>query len=471
MSENNFNRRDFLRGATLGAFGAGFGLEEITAEAQAKKPAAKPAAKPATKPAQKTQPAPAPPPKISGPPVPIAVIGIGERGREILASLARVGPAAPVAYICDTFADPKFVKRGQAIAPKAVFVQDYKKILDDKNVKAVFVATPSHKHKQIVLDALQAGKHVYCEAPLSNDIAEAKEIALAGKGATSIVFQSGLQQRCNLQSLHVGKFVQTNQLGPVIEARAQWHNKTSWKTAWPTNQREEELNWRLKRATSSGLLGEIGIHQLDLTSWFLKRLPVSVTAFSAQKLWLDRDVPDTVQVVLEYPASRRLIYDITLTNSFDGAYELFMAQDGSLILRDQRAWMFKEADSSQLGWEVFARKDQWVIGDPSAGSGLALGTGIALVADATKQLALGKKPGEMGTDLTRTAIYQAVETFIRSCQAGQRVSVKEKSDADPNPAVAPGPEEGYTATVVAIKCNEAALANGKITFEKDWFTL
>src|SRR5688500_13338720 len=123
MSENNFNRRDFLRGATLGAFGAGFGLEEITAEAQGKKPAAKPPQKPnQSKPA-----APAPASRVTGPPVPVAVIGVGERGREILASLARVGPAAPVAYICDTFADPKFVKRSQAIAPKAVFVQDYKK--------------------------------------------------------------------------------------------------------------------------------------------------------------------------------------------------------------------------------------------------------------------------------------------------------------------------------------------------------
>src|SRR5581483_10480343 len=104
----------------------------------------------------------------------------------------------------------------------------------------------------------------------------------------------------------------------------------------------------------------------------------------------------------------------TLANSFDESYDLFMGTDAAIVLRGQRAWMFKEPDASQLGWEVFARKDEMVIGDVAAGSGLQLGTGIALVADATKQLALGKQPGQVGTDLTRTSLYQAAEGFLNS---------------------------------------------------------
>ena len=471
MSENNFNRRDFLRGATLGAFGLGFGLEEITAEAQNKKPATKATQKPAAK-ANGAKLAPAPDDeRLEGQPVSVAVIGLGSRGREILTSLARIGPNAPVLHTCDSYSDPRFVKKAQEIAPKAAFTADYKKVLDDKNVKAVFIATPTHKHKQIALDALQAGKHVYLEAPLSNDIAEAKAIAQAAKGANSQVFVAGLQQRCNLQSIHVGRFVQTRQIGNLISATAQHHDRDRWKTAWPNPQREAELNWRLDKSISSGVMGEIGIHQIDLVSWFNRALPVSVTGFSAVKWDDERQVPDTVQAIIEYPKNVRLVYDLTLRGSLLGSFETFSGTEAAIVLRDQRAWMFKEPESGQLGWEVFARKDQWTVGNVKAGTGLDLGSAIALVANATKQLALGREPGKVGTDVTKTALFQAVKTFLRSVQAGQRISAKEPNPEHPNPPLPAGPEEGYTATVVAIKANEAVLSGNRVVFEKEWFAL
>jgi predicted dehydrogenase len=450
---NNVNRRHFLQGVTAGALSAGLLGEAISAQAQAQ-----PAAKPADD-------------QLTGTPVNIAVIGLGPRGREILTSLARVGPVANVVSICDKFSAPVFVKRATDVAPKAAFVDDYHKVLADKNVQAVFIATPTHQHKQIAIDAVAAGKHVYCEAPLAHTIEDARDIARAGQGTKS-VFQSGLQMRCNLQTLHVGRFVHSSALGAVTEGRAQWHNKTTWRFANPSGEREAELNWRLKRATSPGLLGEVGIHQIDTASWYLKSRPVAVSGFGGLMLYKDgRDVPDTVQCVVEYPRDVRFSYDATLTNSFDGAYELFMGSDAAIILRDQRAWMFKEADAGQLGWEVFARKDEMAIGDVGAGSGLKLGTGIALVADATKQLALGKQPGQVGTDVTKTALYQAVQGFLQSCQKGERVPAKETTKTDPNPPLVPGPVEGYEATVVALKANEAVLTGNRVVLQPDWFTL
>jgi len=434
------SRREFVRGAAL----------TLTLLAGAEELRADPPAAPAT-----------------APHVPCGVIGLGSRGREILASLARLG--APIAAICDVY-EP-MINRSKSAAPKAATYTEYRKLLDDNAVQAVFITTPTHKHKQVTLDALAAGKHVYCEAPLSNTIEEAREIARAGKAAKTI-FQPGLQARCNMQALHVGKFVHTGALGHLAEARAQWHSKTSWRAAAPSAEREAELNWRLKRDTSSGLIGEVGIHQIDTTTSFVKARPLSVTGFGGILLYNDgRDVPDTVQCVIEYPEHVRMVYDATLANSFDGAYELFMGSDAAIILRDQRAWMFKEADANQLGWEVFARKDQMAIGDVAAGSGLQLGTGIALVADATKQLALGKQPGQIGTDITKTSLYQAVDGFLKSCQKGERVFAKEATQDDPHPPLVPDAVEGFEATVVAIKANEAVLSGSKVTFQPDWFTL
>ncbi len=395
---------------------------------------------------------------IPGNPVKFGIIGTGPQGREIMTSLAKIkaGKAQIVSY-CDTYKAAALQRKAAAIAPAATFTDDYRKILDDKTIQAVFIATPSHLHRQIVLDALQAGKHVYCEAPLASNIGEAQDIARAGLKAKTI-FMPGLQVRSNKQHEHVLKFVRSGALGKLVSARAQHHDRTSWRQGHPDPAREKELNWRLSRSTSGGLLGEIGIHQIDTATWFTKTLPLSVSGVSSLLGYRDgRDVPDTVSCVLQYPNDVSFSYDATLVNSFDGAYEEFLGSNCAIQLRDQRAWMFKESDSSLLGWEVYARKDQMTIGDPDKGSGIKTGTGIALVADATKQLSQGKQPSQVGTDVTKTALYQACWDFTNAINTGKKLEV--------------GPTEGYHATVIALKANEAVLNNTKIVFLKEWFEI
>jgi predicted dehydrogenase len=235
--------------------------------------------------------------------------------------------------------------------------------------------------------------------------------------------------------------------------RAQWHKRGTWMRGAPNDERQRELNWRLYKATSPGLLGEIGIHQLDIASWYLKALPVSVSGYGSLVHWGKdgMEVPDTVQAVIEYPKKVRFLYDATLVSSLGGAYELFLGDQLSVLLRDQRAWMFKEADSSLLGWEVYAKKERYGIGEDTIGSG------IAMVADATQLIAQGKEPGKVGADVTKTALYQSIMAFANSIQT------KTKPKA--------GALEGYQATVVALKANEAVTTGKTIAFQKEWFTL
>src|SRR5215471_4373528 len=228
----------------------------------------------------------------------VAVIGLGAWGREILTTLGRLAHAE-VTAICDTYS--AYLRRSGKLAPKAKQVEDYKGILEDKEIKAVIVATPTHKHKEIALAALKAGKHVYCEAPLAGTIEDAREIALAAKAAKKQIFQAGLQMRADPQRLFLLPFIRTGALGKTVMARAQWHKKTSWRTASSDPEQEKALNWRLNKATTTGLIGEIGIHQIDQAGWFLNAQPISVTGFSSLIKWTDdgRDVPDTVQAVFE----------------------------------------------------------------------------------------------------------------------------------------------------------------------------
>ncbi|MBW3625480.1 MAG: Gfo/Idh/MocA family oxidoreductase [Armatimonadetes bacterium] len=420
MSEfDSLQRRTFLKGAAAVTLAAMSGVEELRA----------------AEPASSEAPA--------GPPVHCGVIGLGPQGRDILGILSRL-PLAQAVAICDTY-EP-FLNRSKELAPKATAHSDYKKLLEQKDVQAVFVATPSHQHKQIVLDALQAGKHVYCEAPLAVSVEEAREIAKAGKDSKQ-VFASGLQYRANPQHHHVQSFVKAGTLSTLAEARAQWHKKTSWRRTSPNEERQRATNWRLHKATSPGLMGEIGIHQVDIASWFLGNLPVSVTGFGGIMHWNDgRDVPDTVQCVIEYPKNVRFAYDATLVNSFGGMYELFMGADGAVLTQDLRAWMMKETDSPLLGWEVYAKKEK-VMDD----------TGIVLIANATKILSAGGTPSIAQVDTGKTPLYYSVEHFA-TC-------IKENKKPDN------GPEVGYQATVVALKANEAVTNGAKVTFQKEWFDL
>jgi predicted dehydrogenase len=411
MSESHHvDRRGFLVGAALTGLGMGLVVEELHAQqgtATDEKPA--------------------------GPPVGCAVIGLGLRGRETLAALAKM-PNAPVAAICDSYTSEAYVKRAQTIAPAAAFKPDYREVLAMPGVQAVFVDTPSHLHKQIALDALQAGKHVYCEAPLATEIADAKAIAQAAAASKS-VFQAGLQYRANKMHNHARNFL--GDMGKPVAAQAQWRRKTTWKGAAPTPERERELSWRIFRATSSGLPGEVGIHEFDVISWYLKELPVAVMGFGGPNPKDGMEVPDTVQCVFEYPSGVRMGFDATLCNSFDGSYELIMGPAFAMLIRDQRGWMFKETDSPLLGWEVYARKDKF--GDE---------TGIALVADATKLMSQGKEPGKVGADVSKSALYQSVAAFLDSARSDK----KPAADA----------EGGYQATVIARMAHDACMSGSRI---------
>jgi len=426
MDDHSLSRREFLIGATAATAAAWLSAQEIFAQ-------------------DTTAVAP------SGPAVACGVIGLGLRGKELLATLARF-PSASIAAICDNY-EPALT-RGKESAPNAAALTDYQRLLDKKEVEAVFIATPSHLHKEIALAAALSGKSVYIEAPMAVTIDDCREIAKAGLACKQL-FQVGQQLRSSPLRKHVLAFVKTGALGAIAQTRAQWHKKTSWRRAASTPEREKELNWKLSSSTCAGLIGEVGLHQVDLISWYLDRTPVSVTGFGGILQWKDgRDVADTVQCVLEYPGGVRLVYDATLANSFDGAYELALGSDSAILMRGVRAWMVREADSPMLGWEVYATKEK--VGDES---------GIVLTADATKhieeKLGGGGEGGEAAkqpaADTARDDLYYAVEEFLTNARGGGKPSC--------------GALEGYRAAVTAIKANEAITSGSKIAYQKEWFEL
>jgi predicted dehydrogenase len=383
----------------------------------------------------------------------VAIIGTGEHGRTLLGYLLKIPsldvealklfldlkpdeadfrlPNLKLAALCDIY-EPHLRRALDIVGQPVPTYDDYRRVLDDKNIHAVIVATPPHTHKQIVLDALQAGKHVWCEPPLALNLEDAKAIAKAATQANT-VFQVGLQKRYNPTYTHSVKFMRTGAIGKPTLVHAQWHRKTSWRLPVRDQALERQVNWKLYRETSGGLLTEIALHQFDVANWFLGSLPTSVTAWGSTVLWQDgREVPDTVQCVLEFPNGVRMTYHATLTNSFQATYEFFSGEFGTIYLSGITGILFKEADAPSLGWEVYAQRQR-----------LGREEGYMLVAGATKLIELGKEPGAFGVkeQLENNEFVVALVRFAMAIDKGKKPLV--------------GALQGLEATAVAIKAVEA----------------
>ena len=121
-----------------------------------------------------------------------AVIGFGPWGREIATEIEDL-PEMRLSAVCDTYAP--MLRRARRSHPDADQHEDYRAVLEDPEIDAVMVATPTHQHRQVVIDALAAGKHVYCEAPMAHSTEDARAIGEAANKASDQIFQVGLHLR------------------------------------------------------------------------------------------------------------------------------------------------------------------------------------------------------------------------------------------------------------------------------------
>jgi len=365
-------------------------------------------------------------PHASGDALPVAVIGVGRQGRAILGELQKID-AVSVAAVCDV--DPRRLASGLRRAPAATDFADHRTLLDRMpDLRAVFIATPTHEHKNVALDALAAGRHVYCEAPLASTIDDARALAAAARNANTI-FQTGMHGRSNPIYKLARTFFRSGTLRDLVSMRAQYHRKTTWRTPASDPAREKTLNWRLDPDLTIGLAGEFGTHQFDVFHWYLDAYPLTVRGGGAVRLHDDgRTTPDTIHCTLEFPAGACLQYHATLANSFEGQYEIFHGSDAAIKLARTAGWMFKEADAPTQGWEVYANRQQFHNDE-----------GITLIADATKLAAQGRLKEGLG--LPNPPLYYSITDFLTSV-------------IDNKPVVCSA-DEGMRAAIVGISTHRA----------------
>lgn len=233
----------------------------------------------------------------------VAMIGTGGRGGEHLNQLSSRSDAE-VLYLCDVDlqnagAKVKAVEAKQGRAPQ--ILQDFRKALEDPNVDVISTATPNHWHSLISILAMQAGKHVYVEKPVSHNVWEGRQMVGWARQLNKIC-QAGTQSRSSPSLQEAVKYVQSGKLGKIQYAIGTCYKprKSIGKLDKPLQIPESvdydlwcgpaakvdlyrprfHYDWHWDFNTGNGDMGNQGIHQMDIARWFLGESALSPRVMS-----------------------------------------------------------------------------------------------------------------------------------------------------------------------------------------------
>ena len=275
----------------------------------------------------------------------LGIIGTGSRGRFHLANLL-LDPSAEVVALCDDF-EPH-LDEASAMCPGAKRYADYRKLLEDKEVEGVIICTPLSFHATMTLDALAAGKHVFCEKAMAHSPEELKSMYDAWK-AGNRVLMVGQQRLYDPKYVRAMELVRGGAIGEVVGIRNYWYRNNDWRREVPSPEFERRINWRLYHAYSRGLMTELACHQLQNGSWAMGGIqPEFVTGTGSIRFWKDgREVFDNVAAIYQYPNGVHMTFESIISNKHFGMGEQILGSEGTIDL--VRGVMYSEAPRRRSG--------------------------------------------------------------------------------------------------------------------------
>ncbi len=343
--------------AALSAAGAAFAADPAA-------PGAKPGAPAKKKEAKKPRAAdsiPSPGEKIN-----MAVIGCGGRGGSHMSDLLGLSDHANVVAVCDPdeahagkFAQT--VEEESGTAPQSY--TDVRKMLENKEIQAVTIATPNHWHALAAIWAIQAGKDVYVEKPCSHNVAEGRRLVEFARKYNRVVLH-GTQSRSSRAMNQAMDFIHAGGLGKVFLARGTCYKRRQsigqvgnplpvpqgvdydlWCGPAPMNpikRKKFHYDWHWIWDYGNGDIGNQGVHQMDIALWGLdkRELPKRVQTIGGRFGYVDDgETPNTEVSVLDYDDCK-VIFEVRgletkpPRGAKNGVANIFYGTEGSLVVHD-----------------------------------------------------------------------------------------------------------------------------------------
>jgi predicted dehydrogenase len=229
------------------------------------------------------------------------------------------------------------------------YYKEYKKILDDKTIGAVIIATPLHNHFEIAADALRAGKHVYLEKAMTYNAAQAIELSKLCNQYSKQILQVGHQYRYTPLYFKVKEMLDKGYLGKVVHIETRWDRNWNWRRPVPDGYTDRQINWRMYKEYSGGLPAELLSHQVDFINWAFDTHPDEVLGTGGIDFYKDgRETFDNVQAVLRYNKDGMIgNFGATCGNAKDGYIFKLKGTKGTVELLVNDGIFYPEATTKK----------------------------------------------------------------------------------------------------------------------------
>lgn len=271
----------------------------------------------------------------------MGVIGTGKQGTHHLQIFKAEASAQNVVVgaVCDLYQkNLNAAKKFTDLTDKDAF-GDHRRLLERKDLDGVLIASVDNWHGQLSLDALDAGKHVYCEKPMTRYAGEGWDVYDKVK-STGKVYQCGSQYTADPMIHHVAKWIQDGKLGPLVWAQGSYCRNNKKNSEWsfpidadanPTNldwerwlgkapkipwNPEHYFSWHKYYAYNSGILGNLLSHRFYplMLATGNPEFPRRVVCTGTRKISTDRDITDTTHVLAEFPSGLTFVIAGTTVN-------------------------------------------------------------------------------------------------------------------------------------------------------------
>ena len=293
----------------------------------------------------------------------LGLIGCGERGRYDVGNFVKTG-TVEVTALCDIWGAQ--IDKAKQDAPNARTFSDHRALLDNKEIDVALIGTPDHWHVPIAIDALNAGKDVFVEKPLTLTIEVGPAVVKAAR-INNRICQVGMQQRSGKHYIEAKReYIDSGKIGKVTLARTWWHGNgyhlrkapdylrtkpqdLDWahylgRLKWRDWDPQQYWNWRAYLDFGGGQVTDLFTHWIDVVHMFLgSDVPTSAVAAGGVYNYKDgRTAPDTINVLLEYPAQFTATFEATLAPGIGGAAVEIAGTQGRLYI-DRQHYEFRAA--------------------------------------------------------------------------------------------------------------------------------